>query len=80
MMADRSAAAMCGEINGVNAHLLIAQMQPMQIGVERAESGTRLSLLLIGVFAMMARLLASVGFPGDCFAGLTASGATRFGS
>jgi hypothetical protein len=40
---------------------LPADMQPMETYVEQAQAGTRFSLLLIGVFAVMAALLAGVG-------------------
>ncbi len=44
--------------------VLINEMQPMDALVEKAESGTRFSLLLIGVFATVAALLAGVGLYG----------------
>jgi predicted permease len=51
-------------ITGLNAHLAIAEMQPVEALVEKAEAGTRFSLLLIGVFAVVAGLLAGVGLYG----------------
>src|SRR5260370_30552158 len=39
-------------------------MQPMDILVDQAQAGTRFSLLLIGVFAVIAGLLAGVGLYG----------------
>jgi putative ABC transport system permease protein len=51
-------------IKAINPHLLIAQMQPMDAVVEHAQAGTRFSLLLIGVFAVIAALLAAVGLYG----------------
>lgn len=36
-------------------------MQPMDAVMEKAQAGTRFSLLLIGVFAVIAALLAGVG-------------------
>ena len=51
-------------IAATNPHLLVAKMQPMAVWVEQAQSGTRFSLLLIGLFAVMAALLAGVGLYG----------------
>jgi predicted permease len=51
-------------IKGINPHLLVAEMQPMGALVDRAQAGTRFSLLLIGVFAVIAALLAGVGLYG----------------
>jgi putative ABC transport system permease protein len=48
----------------LNSHLLITQMQPMQDLVEKAQAGTRFSLMLIGVFAVVAAVLAAVGLYG----------------
>jgi putative ABC transport system permease protein len=39
-------------------------MRPMEALVKRAQAGTRFSLLLIGVFAVIAALLAGVGLYG----------------
>jgi predicted permease len=47
-----------------NPHLLVTQMSPMDATVEHAQGGTRFSLLLIGVFAVIAALLAAVGLYG----------------
>ncbi len=52
------------EIAKINPHLLITRMQPMQAWVEQAQAGTRFSLLLIGVFAVIAALLAGIGLYG----------------
>ncbi len=52
------------EIAKINPHLLIARMQPMEAWVEQARAGTRFSLLLIGLFAVIAALLAGVGLYG----------------
>ncbi|HEV2665232.1 MAG TPA: FtsX-like permease family protein, partial [Blastocatellia bacterium] len=52
------------EIARLNPNLLITEMQPMDALVERAQAGTRFSLLLIGVFAVIAALLAGVGLYG----------------
>ena len=51
-------------IKAVDSHLLITEMQPMETLMERAQAGTRFSLLLIGVFAVIAAVLASVGLYG----------------
>jgi putative ABC transport system permease protein len=45
-------------------HLLITEMQPMDAVMEKAQAGTRFSLLLIGAFAVIAALLAGVGLYG----------------
>jgi len=52
------------EIAKIDPHLLTTEMQPMSVLVEKAQSGTRFSLLLIGVFAAVAALLAGVGLYG----------------
>ncbi len=51
-------------IAAFNPHLLITEMQPMDTWVERAGAGTRFSLLLIGLFAVIAAVLAGVGLYG----------------
>ncbi len=51
-------------IKGLDPHLLITELQPMDILVDQAQAGTRFSLLLIGVFAVIAGLLAGVGLYG----------------
>ncbi|HYT23856.1 MAG TPA: FtsX-like permease family protein, partial [Candidatus Polarisedimenticolia bacterium] len=51
-------------IKEVDSHLLITEMQPMETLLQRAQAGTRFSLLLIGVFAVIAALLAGVGLYG----------------
>ena len=51
-------------IRKIDPHMLTTQMQPMSVLVEKAQSGTRFSLLLIGVFAVIAALLAGVGLYG----------------
>jgi len=53
-----------GAIKGFDSHLLITDLQPMDAVMEKAQAGTRFSLLLIGVFAMIAALLAGVGLYG----------------
>ncbi len=61
-------AALAGEVRAaigrLDPHLLIAELQPMDVLVEKAQAGTRFSLLLIGTFAMIAALLAAVGLYG----------------
>src|SRR5256884_3474064 len=51
-------------IKAFDSHLLITDMQPMDAVMEKAQAGTRFSLLLIGVFAVIAALLAGVGLYG----------------
>ncbi|HEU0186041.1 MAG TPA: ABC transporter permease [Blastocatellia bacterium] len=60
----RQAAAIRAEVARINPNLLITEMQPMDAMVKRAQAGTRFSLLLIGVFAVIAALLACVGLYG----------------
>jgi predicted permease len=47
-----------------DSHLLITDMEPMDDVMEKAQAGTRFSLLLIGSFAVIAALLAGVGLYG----------------
>jgi putative ABC transport system permease protein len=58
------AATVRAEIARINPNLLITELQPMDAMVKRAQAGTRFSLLLIGVFAVIAVLLAGVGLYG----------------
>src|SRR5262249_55729456 len=58
------AAVIRAEVAKFRSNLLVAEMQPMETLVKRAQAGTRFSLLLIGVFAVIAALLASVGLYG----------------
>ncbi len=51
-------------IKKINPNLLITELQPMASLVEKSQAGTRFSLLLIGVFAVIAALLAGVGLYG----------------
>jgi predicted permease len=51
-------------IKGINPHLLVAEMQTADTLVDKAQAGTRFSLLLIGVFAVIAVVLAAVGLYG----------------
>ena len=51
-------------LKALDPHLSIFQVQPMDVLVEHAQASTRFTLLLIGVFATMAALLAAVGLYG----------------
>src|SRR6266481_4420049 len=51
-------------IKAFDSHLLITDMQPMDAVMEKAQASTRFSLLLIGVFAVIAAVLAGVGLYG----------------
>jgi putative ABC transport system permease protein len=51
-------------IKELDPHYLITDLLPMDAVVEKAQSGTRFSLLLIGSFAVIAALLAGVGLYG----------------
>jgi putative ABC transport system permease protein len=57
-------AAVREAIRKQDASLLIAELQPMGVWVERSLAGARFSLLLIGVFAGIAAVLAAVGLYG----------------
>ncbi|MGI9071954.1 MAG: ABC transporter permease [Bryobacteraceae bacterium] len=48
----------------INPHLLIAKMQPMSALMDQARANTRFSLLLIGLFGVIAASLAVVGLYG----------------
>jgi len=48
----------------LDPQLLVSDVQPMDALVEQAQASTRFSLLLIGVFAAVAALLAAVGLYG----------------
>ena len=48
----------------LNPGLVIIEMQPMDAWVEHSQAGTRFQLLLIGVFAVIAAVLAGVGLYG----------------
>jgi putative ABC transport system permease protein len=58
------ARAVRAEIANINPHLLGTELRPMEALVEKAQVGTRFSLLLIGVFAAIAAVLAAVGLYG----------------
>lgn len=51
-------------VAGISRNLLILHMEPAATVVEDAQAGTRFSLLLIGVFAVVAGVLAGVGLYG----------------
>jgi putative ABC transport system permease protein len=51
-------------LKALDPHLLITDMLPMETVVEKAQAGTRFSLLLIGAFAVIAALLAGIGLYG----------------
>ncbi len=55
---------MRAEIARFNPKMLVRDLQPMDAVVEKAQASTRFSLLLIGVFATVALLLAAVGLYG----------------
>ena len=55
------AGAVRAAVAQVDPQFLITELQPMDALVARAQAGTRFSLMLIGVFAIMAALLVSVG-------------------
>jgi putative ABC transport system permease protein len=48
----------------VDSHLLVNHIRPVQVLIDQAEATTRFSLILIGVFAVIAGLLAGVGLYG----------------
>jgi putative ABC transport system permease protein len=51
-------------VKAVNPQFSLDEMQPMEALVTQAQASTRFSLLLIGVFAVVAGLLAGVGLYG----------------
>ena len=60
----RYAGAVRAAIGKFGSRLAITQIEPMDSLVWRAQAGTRFQLLLIGVFAAIAALLAAVGLYG----------------
>lgn len=52
------------ELANLDKDVVVSEMQPMAMYVERAEASTRFSLLLIGVVAALASLLTGVGLYG----------------
>ena len=51
-------------IRDVDSHLLVSEVEPADSLIYKAQGGTRFSLLLIGVFAALAGVLAGVGLYG----------------
>ena len=58
------AAAVREEIRKQHANMLVTELRSMGEWVDRAQAGTRFSLLLIGIFAVIAAVLAAVGLYG----------------
>ena len=58
------AAVIRAEVAKFRPNLLITEMRPMEELVKQAQAGTRFSLILIGVIAVIAALLACVGLYG----------------
>ena len=58
------AGAVRAEIAKIDAHLPVFELQPMDVLIDKAQAGTKFQLLLIGVFAAIAVLLAGVGLYG----------------
>jgi predicted permease len=56
--------AIRASIHKLDPGLLVNEVQPMSVWVDRAQGGTRFSLLLIGTFAAAAVLLATIGLYG----------------
>jgi putative ABC transport system permease protein len=56
--------AVRGALARIDPQSVITDLQPMDVLVDKAQAGTRFSLLLIGVFAVIAALLAGVGLYG----------------
>ena len=50
-----------GEVTRLRPGTLVAEMQPMQAFVDRARAPTRFALTAIGIFAVIAAILAAVG-------------------
>ncbi len=60
----RYAPAVASTLARVSRQLVVTEVQPLTALVEKAQSGTRFSLLLTGLFAVIAALLAGVGLYG----------------
>jgi predicted permease len=58
------AAAVRAAVTQHDSHMVLMEVQPMEALVGRAKAGTRFQLLLIGVFAAIAAILAGVGLYG----------------
>jgi putative ABC transport system permease protein len=56
--------AIRAEVAKLDARVLVSEMQPMQKFVDHAQAQTRFALLLIGIFAALAAILAAVGLYG----------------
>ena len=56
--------AVRGAITETHPNLLVTELQPATALIDKAQAGTRFSLLLIGVFAVIAGVLAGVGLYG----------------
>jgi predicted permease len=56
--------AVRAEIAKLDPHLPVFEVQPMDVLVDKAQAGTKFQLMLIGVFAAIAVLLAGVGLYG----------------
>ncbi len=61
---NRLAQTVRAEIAKLDPQLLVNDMKPMSDWVDEAQAGTRFSLLLMGVFAAAAAILASIGLYG----------------
>ena len=57
-------ASVRGAVKAVNSQVLITEMRPLTTYVDKARSATRFALVLIGVFAGIAAVLAAVGLYG----------------
>ncbi|MGH9666361.1 MAG: hypothetical protein ACRD9L_18185 [Bryobacteraceae bacterium] len=51
-------------IRAIDPHILVLDMQPMEALMRRQQAGTRYSLALLGVCAVVSALLAGVGLYG----------------
>jgi putative ABC transport system permease protein len=51
-------------VKEVDSHLLVTEMQPVEVLVSHAQASTRFALILISVFALIAGVLAGVGLYG----------------
>lgn len=58
------ATAVREKVRGVNAQIIVAELQPWTVFVDRATAPTRFGLFLISVFAGIAMILAAVGLYG----------------
>ena len=60
----RTAPVVRAEIKRMDPQISVAEMQPMRAFVDRATASTRFALALIGIFAVVAVVLAAVGLYG----------------